>query len=83
MFSSTSDNCRLEEELSFIDELDQIQQAVEAIEEYGFEAVIYEEKTAAEWADHLIELAQNALTDSDKEYLKNVRAFWSYSKQAS
>ena len=74
---------QLEEELSFIDELDQIQQAVEAIEEYGFEAVIYEEKTAAEWADHLIELAQNALTDSDKEYLKNVRAFWSYSKQAS
>ena len=74
---------QLEEELSFIDELDQIQQAVEAIEEYGFEAVIYEEKTAAEWVDHLIELAQNALTDSDKEYLKNVRAFWSYSKQAS
>ena len=74
---------QLEEELSFIDELNQIQQAVEAIEEYGFEAVIYEEKTAAEWADHLIELAQNALTDSDKEYLKNVRAFWSYSKQAS
>lgn len=74
---------QLEEELSFIDELNQIQQAVEAIEEYGFEAVIYDGKTAGVWADHLIELAQNALTDSDKEYLKNVRAFWSYSKQAS
>ena len=74
---------QLEDELSFIDDLDQIQQAVEAIEESGFEAVIYDGKTAEEWADHLIELAQNALTDSDKEYLKNVRAFWSYSKQAS
>ena len=74
---------QLEEELSFIDELNQIQQAVEAIEEDGFDAVVYDGRTAGEWADHLIELAQNALTDSDKEYLKNVRAFWSYSKQAS
>ena len=73
----------LEDELSFVDDLDQIQQSVEAIEEDGFDAVIYGGRTADEWADHLIELAHNALTDSDREYLENVRAFWSYSKQAS
>ena len=35
-----------------------------------------------EWDDHLIELAGDALTVNDKEYLHNVRAIWSYSKQA-
>lgn len=70
----------LENELSFITDLNQIQDAVEKIEVDGLDAVIYEDKTAAEWADYLIALAGQALTNKDKEYLENVRAFWSYSK---
>ncbi len=70
----------IENDLSFVDSLDQIQEAVEKIEVDGFDAEIYGDKTAAEWADYLIQLAQQSLTDEDKEYLENVRAFWSYSK---
>ncbi|MBO4591769.1 MAG: hypothetical protein J5684_04330, partial [Eubacterium sp.] len=68
----------LENELSFIDELSQVQEAVEKIEEDGLDAVIYEDRTAAEWADHLIDVAGRALTRRDKEYLENVRTFWNY-----
>ena len=70
----------LENELSFITDLNQIQDAVEKIEVDGLDAVIYEDKTAAEWTDYLIDLAGQALTSKDKEYLENVRAFWNYSK---
>ena len=70
----------LESELSFITDLNQIQDAVEKIEVDGLDAVIYEDKTAAEWTDYLIDLAGQALTSKDKEYLENVRAFWNYSK---
>jgi glutamate--cysteine ligase len=73
----------LENELSNIDDLDKIQEAVEAIERDGFDAVIYEGRTASEWVDYLIDLAGYSLNEKDKEYLKYVRAFWSYSKQAS
>lgn len=73
----------LETELSNIDGLDKIQEAVEEIERNGFDAVIYDERTALEWADHLIDLAGYSLDDKDKEYLNYVRAFRSYSKQAS
>ena len=70
----------IENDLSSIDELSQLQEAVEKIEVEGLNAEIYGGKTAAEWADYLIELAQQSLADEDKEYLENVRAFWSYSK---
>ena len=73
----------LENELSGVTSLDEIQDAVEAIEADGFDAVIYGGRTAEQWADILVELSGNALTKKDKEYLENVRAFWSYSKQAS
>ena len=70
----------IENDLSYIDELSQLQEAVEKIEVEGLNAEIYGGKTAAEWADYLIELVQQSLSDEDKEYLENVRAFWSYSK---
>lgn len=73
----------LERELSSVDSIDAIQAAVEAIEKEGFDAVIYGGKTAYEWSGYLLNLAAKALTKEDREYLKNVRAFWSYSKQAS
>ena len=40
-------------------------------------------KEQTEWVDYLIDLAGYSLNKKDKEYLKYVRAFWSYSKQAS
>ncbi len=72
---------KLEEALQSVEDIDSIQKAVEAIETDGFDAKIYNGKTAGEWADYLIDIAGNSLGDSDKEYLKGVRAFWSDSKQ--
>ena len=74
---------RLESELESVDSLQEIQDAVEEIEKYGLDAVIYDERTAEDWADYLIELAGSSLSKHDREYLKNVRTIWSYSKQAS
>ena len=72
----------LENELGGIYSSEQIQAAVEAIEREGFDAVIYDGKTAFEWTGNLLNLASRALSKEDREYLKNVRTFWSYSKQA-
>lgn len=72
---------KLEEALASVEDIDSIQKAVEAIEIDGFNAKIYDGKTAGEWADYLIDIAGNSLGDSDKEYLKGVRAFWSDSEQ--
>ena len=68
---------KLENELAAVDSAETIQQAVEAIEVDGYDAKIYGEKTAAEWAAHLLELALSQLSETDKEYLERVRAFWS------
>ena len=73
----------LDSVLSHIGDLDTVQQAVESIEYDGYDAIIYDGRTAGEWADYLIELAGNALTQTDKGYLENVRAIWSYGQQAS
>ena len=68
----------LENELADVDTAEKIQQAVEDIERDGYNAVVYGRK-ATEWAAHLYELALDKLPDIDKEYLKNVRAFWGIS----
>ena len=47
----------LETELVDIDEASKVQEAIEAIERDGNEAVIYHGLTAAQWASHLCELA--------------------------
>ena len=67
----------LEKELSGVDSAGKIQEAVEKIETNGYNAVIYDGRTASEWAEHLLELAITAMTDNEKEYLESVRAFWS------
>lgn len=72
----------LEVKLNSVDTLEKIQEAVEKIEHDGFDAIIYEGKTAGEWADLLTELAESSLSEKDRGYLKNVRTFWSDSKQA-
>ena len=69
---------KLEKELSSIDSADKVQQAVEAVEVEGFDAEVYGKK-ASVWATYLFELAVSQLSESDKEYLENVRAFWGIS----
>lgn len=70
----------LENELSGIKTAEEIQKNICEIERYGFKAEIYEGRTAGQWADHLIDLAEGALSKDDKEYLDNVRAVWDICK---
>ena len=63
----------LDKVLANITTIDEIQRAVEDIEKDGLEAVIYEGKTAGEWAGFLIDTAANVLPEEDKRYLDNVR----------
>ena len=62
----------LDRELSDVDDLGKIQDAVSVIESEGENAVIYHGKTAAEWAERLAELAKNGLSEQEKEYLVHV-----------
>ncbi|MBO6165349.1 MAG: hypothetical protein J6O17_03130 [Eubacterium sp.] len=71
----------LNEVLSNIRDIESIQNVVEAIERDGFNAVVYNGKTAGEWADHLYDLAEKALGKEDREYLQGVRTIWSNSEQ--
>lgn len=71
----------LDEILSIVTDLDSIQNAVEEIEKNGFDAIIYNGRTALEWSEQLYNLADSALDAEDKEYLKGVRTFWNNSKQ--
>lgn len=71
----------LNEILSIVTDLDSIQNAVEEIEKNGFDAIIYNGRSALEWSEQLYNLAESALDAEDKEYLKGVRTFWNNSKQ--
>ena len=62
----------LEEELSEINTLDKIQEAVVKIESEGSKAVIYGNKTAAQWAARLLKLADSSLPEYEREYLAYV-----------
>ena len=68
----------LESELSDVDSLEKIQQAVEVIEREGYNAEVYGRK-ANVWAAHIAHLALKHLPEEDKEYLESVRAFWGIS----
>ena len=64
----------LDLELKDIVDAKGIQAAVESIEKDGFDAVIYNGRTAREWAEHLIGIASGNLDEEEKEYLNHVRA---------
>ena len=70
----------LEKELSEVKYLDQIQDAIYKIEKDGQGAVIYRNKTAAEWISHLINLAADILPDYERDYLDYVRTYGSVSE---
>ena len=74
---------RLDNMLSYITSLSELQEVVERIERDGFDAIVYDGRTAGDWADNLISLAAGALTVNDKRYLENVRIIRSYGEQAS
>lgn len=71
----------LNEILSDIKDIETIQNAVEAIEKDGYDAVVYGGRTAGEWAEQLYSLAEKALGKEDREYLQGVRIIRSNSKQ--
>ena len=71
----------LEKELSETNDLVKIQDAVYGIEKNGLDAVIYRNKTAAEWVSHLVDLASKILPDYERDYLDYVRTTGSVSEQ--
>ena len=62
----------LEAALSDIKSIEQIEDAIDAIIVSGIDAKIYGDRTAREWYNYLLELANNALSDKEREYLNNV-----------
>ena len=62
----------LENELSDIDDVDKLQDAVLKNEANGRDAVIYQDRTAAAWAEYLVDLARDVLPEQEKEYLNYV-----------
>lgn len=62
----------LDEELSEIDTIHKIQDAVIEIEKNGQNAVIYRNVTAAQWAERLVNLASESLSEREREYLAHV-----------
>ena len=73
----------LEKALSSVDSLEKIQEAVEEIERYGYDAAIYDGRTASYWINQVLNVAAGSLSKTDREYLKNVRTIWDNCKQAS
>ena len=62
----------LEEELSDIDTIDKIQDAVIKIEKDGHDAIIYHNITAAQWAARLLQISSEAIPEQERKYLAYV-----------
>ena len=62
----------LEEELSDIDTIDKIQDAVIKIEKDGHDAIIYHNITAAQWAARLVQISSEAISEQERKYLAYV-----------
>ena len=62
----------LETALADINSIEQIEDAIDAIIVSGLDTKIYGDRTAREWYNYLLELANKALTEKEREYLNNV-----------
>ena len=62
----------LEEELSDIDTIDKIQDAVIKIEKDGHDAIIYHNITAAQWAARLVQISSEAISEQERKYFAYV-----------
>ena len=70
----------LDQRLSGVRTIDEINRVVEETEKYGLDAVIYEEKTAAEWVNELADIAASNLDEEEGKYLNYVRTVWGNSR---
>ena len=69
----SEDNLKaIDENLGDVNSIDLINEAIRSIEHDGVDAKIYHNKSVKFWADYLVDLANNSLSESDKEYLANV-----------
>lgn len=59
----------LTEKLESIRSIEDIQAAIDAIEEDGLDAIIYDNKSAREWIAFLMELAKDGLSKEERKYL--------------
>ena len=62
----------LDDELSDIDTIDKIQDAVIKIEKDGHDAIIYHNITAAQWAARLVQISSEAIPEQERKYLAYV-----------
>ncbi len=62
----------LEKALSGITSIKQIEDAVDSVIVSGLDAKIYGDQPVREWYKYLLELASNALSEKEREYLENV-----------
>ncbi len=63
----------LELELKSVDSVQKIEDATDKIERDGFDAIIYDGKSAEEWSNCLLDIAAKALSGDEKERLKYLR----------
>ena len=70
----------LDQRLQNVHTIEDINRVVEEIEKAGFDAVIYENKTAAEWVEELAETASAGLNEEEGKYLNYVRTVWGNSR---
>lgn len=62
----------LSKKLEDIDSISKIQDAIDLIKEGGLDAIIYDNRSAREWAASLIELAKDSLSEEERKYLIDV-----------
>lgn len=65
---------KLENAFSHITIIDEIQEATYKVEKDGFDAIIYGNKTAREWAVEIVRIAESAIDDEEKHYLELMRS---------
>lgn len=63
----------LDQRLKRVTQIDQINDATQEIEKYGFDAVIYDNKTAQEWSNEIVDIAAKVVDDNERRYLEIFR----------
>lgn len=63
----------LDKRLESVTQIGQINEATQEIEKHGFDAVIYDNKTAQEWSNEIVDIAARAVADNERRYLEIFR----------
>lgn len=72
LFHSEESIFQVEKELESVDSTTDIQHAVEEIEHHGWEAIIYDGRSASDWLDYLKAVSSLSLDRKEREYLNYV-----------